>query len=192
MLFSVCVLSGVLFIQGILYLKDLGLVEGSTPVALAFPQEARAIAAEPANSEAEFQEGHFPSETNLEPVELALAESEDLAEGSAELTSDDATVNGPLLRTPGAIDNELSDDIVEQSDPEPPMLAKPIQDFLQTPGPLMPPLNAEPLADSQKRSDARDDKMTRSIIREHLPEATDEELQIWFEELRGRASQSGL
>lgn len=183
---SVCVLIGVLFIQGILYLKDLGLVEGRTPVALAFPQEAREISAEPANTEDEFQAGCFLSEATLEPVELALAESsEDLAENSAELTSDDDTVNGPLLRTPGAIVNEDTEDTEEPSDPEPPKLAKPIQDFLQTPGPLMPPLNAEPLADSQKRADARDDKMTRSIIREHLPEATDEELQIWFEELRG-------
>ncbi|WP_291177717.1 flagellar hook-basal body complex protein [Gimesia sp.] len=183
---SVCVLCGVLFVQAILYLKDLGFVERGTPVSLTFTQEPRKIAVEPGNSEDEFQAGSFLSEASLEPVELALAESEEVEEDSAELTSDDSLLNGPLLRTPGVVVDEYSDDdAAEQSDPEPPILAKPLQDFLQTPGPLMPPLNAEPLADSEKRSAARDDKMTRSIIREHLPDATEDELQIWFEELRG-------
>ncbi len=183
---SVCVLCGVLFVQAILYLKDLGFVERGTPVSLTFTQEPRKIAVEPGNSEDEFQAGSFLLEASLEPVELALAESEEVEEDSAELTSDDSLLNGPLLRTPGVvIDEHSDDDAAEQSDPEPPILAKPLQDFLQTPGPLMPPLNAEPLADSEKRSAARDDKMTRSIIREHLPDATEDELQIWFEELRG-------
>lgn len=182
---SVCVLSGVLFVQGILYLKDLGFAEGRTPVSLTLTQEPREFTADAAEEGEWIQEGSILGIKSVDPVELALAETEDLTENTAELTSDDAAVNGPVLRTPGTVETELSGDIREDADPEPSTLAKPFQDFLQTPGPLMPPLNAEPLADSQKRSDERDDKMTRSIIREHLPDATEEELQIWFEELRG-------
>ncbi len=183
---SVCVLSVVLFIQGVLYLKDLGFANEAAVVAAtdSAPRElATAQFNEPLIAQVDsLEDPFFPSE-NLNPVELALSESE--AEAGA---SNERPAKGPELKLPGI--NEKSAETLETRKSSVPLKSIPLEDtsepeFQQAPGPLMPPLNAEPLQDSKKRSDSRKDQITRSIIREHLPHASEEELEIWFEELQG-------
>ncbi|MFH1301860.1 MAG: flagellar hook-basal body complex protein [Planctomycetota bacterium] len=184
---SVCVLGGVLFIQGILYLKDLGFAGESVPVTVAIdraPRDFPAAFAEEAISEDDTLSSPFFPEETLIPVELALAEVETPEEEADEFATDDQLITGPELKFPG-INEVKSSPRLEADPPAVPLLLNPGQEFQQTPGPLMPPLNAEPLQDSQRKSDSREDQMTRSIIREHLPHASKEELEIWFEELQG-------
>lgn len=179
---SVCVLSGVLFIQGILYLKDLGFADEASTVTAAIDRSSAAAPNELAVAETD--ECPFPIDQALIPVELALAEENDEAIDSNEFTADAPAINGPALEAPGRIEeNSISE--LEEAGPSLPLFTKPNQEFPQTPGPLMPPLNAEPLSNSKNRSDSKEDQITRSIIREHLPHASEEELQIWFEELQG-------
>ncbi|MCA9015770.1 MAG: flagellar hook-basal body complex protein, partial [Planctomycetaceae bacterium] len=183
---SVCVLSGVLFIQGILYLKDLGFADAASAETVAIngiPQDPPGeMTMEPA-AVLETNECPFPIAQELIPVELALAEASDEAD-SEELAVESPALNGPALQAPGTAEGATVPEL-EATGPSLPLLLKPSQEFPQTPGPLMPPLNAEPLSNSKKRSTSKEDQMTRSIIREHLPHATEEELQIWFEELQG-------
>ncbi|WP_299467484.1 flagellar hook-basal body protein [uncultured Gimesia sp.] len=184
---SVCVLGGVLFIQGILYLKDLGFAGESVPVTVAIdraPRDFPAAFAEEAHSEDDTLASPFFPEETLIPVELALAEVNVQEEEADEFATDDQLITGPALKFPG-INEVKSSPRLEAEKPAVPLLLNPGQEFQQTPGPLMPPLNAEPLQDSQRKSDSREDQMTRSIIREHLPHASKEELEIWFEELQG-------
>tara|TARA_R110002111_G_scaffold254461_1_gene320089 strand:+ start:9797 stop:11452 length:1656 start_codon:yes stop_codon:yes gene_type:complete len=194
---SVCVLGGVLFIQGILYLKDLGFASETAPVTVALDRSPRdfptavvageAIAEEDSLASPFFPEENSPEE-NLVPVELALAESNALEEESDEFAADDQLSSGPELKFPSinpSINEVKSSPRLKAEKPAIPFLLNPGQEFQQTPGPLMPPLNAEPLQESPRKEESREDRMTRSIIREHLPHASNEELDIWFEELQG-------
>ncbi len=193
---SVCVLGGVLFIQGILHLKDLGFASESAPVTVALDRSPRdfpatatdaAIADEDALASPFFPEVNS-SEVNLVPLELALAESIALEEASDEFAAEDQRSSGPELKFPGinpSINEVKSSPRLKAEKPAIPFLLNPGQEFQQTPGPLMPPLNAEPLQESSRKAESREDRMTRSIIREHLPHASNEELDIWFEELQG-------
>ncbi|WP_339732834.1 flagellar hook-basal body complex protein [uncultured Gimesia sp.] len=183
---SVCVLSGVLFIQGILYLKDLGFANEASAVTVAIdriPQDAPNELAVAVTGSAETDKCPVPIHQELIPVELALAEENDDA-APGELATDSPALNGPALQAPG-IDAGVTISELEKTGPSLPLLLKPAQESPQTPGALMPPLNAEPLQGSKKHSDSKADQMTRLIIREHLPHASEEELQIWFEELQG-------
>ncbi|QDT45252.1 Flagellar basal-body rod protein FlgG [Gimesia alba] len=179
---SVCVLSGVLFIQGVLYLRDLGFADEASTLTAAIDGSSAKAPNELAV--AETNECPFPIDQTLIPVELALAEENNEPAVSDEFTADGPAINGPALEAPGRIE-ENSIPELEKSGPSLPLFTKPSQEFPQTPGPLMPPLNAEPLSNSKKHSNSKEDQITRSIIREHLPHASEEELQIWFEELQG-------
>lgn len=183
---SVCVLSGVLFIQGILYLKDLGFADEASVVTVAIdrvPDEVPATLSVEETIGREADVWHRPIDQELIPVELALAEASDEAD-SDEFASESPAVNGPALQVPG-IAEEAAIPELEATGPALPFLLKPAQELPQTPGALMPPLNAEPLSNSKKHSNSKADQMTRSIIRQHLPHASEDELQIWFEELQG-------
>jgi|GEM_PF-54055 len=192
---SVCVLGGVLFIQGILYLKQIGFAGGISPVTVAMEAAPRdfpdALSDTELSKQNDIAESPFFIEetllpVDLLPVELALAESNGPEEQSDAFVSGEQAVNGPELKFPGINEHEdEAADHLEADQPAVPLLLKPAQQFPQTPGPLMPPLNAEPVQDSKNHSDSREDRMTRSIIREHLPHASKEELEIWFEELQG-------
>lgn len=179
---SVCVLSGVLFIQGVLYLKDLGFADDGATVTAAIKPVPRDVPKELAL--AEIDESPLAIEDTLIPVELALAEESDELSDAETAETDSPASNGPALEAPGKVEPEQSVEL-ERTGPSLPFLLKPDHDFPQTPGPLMPPLNAEPLTDGKKTTASKADQLTRSIIREHLPHATEEELQIWFEELQG-------
>lgn len=185
---SVCVLGGVLFIQGILYLKQIGFAGELSPVTVAMEAAPRDFPAALSDTELSKQndvaESPFFTEENLLPVELAFAESNGPEEQSDEFESEGPAVNGPVLKVPSLDQGDLNIPL-DSEKPMLPLFKKPAMEFLQTPGPLMPPLNAEPLQNSKNHSDSREDQMTRSIIREHLPHASKEELQIWFEELQG-------
>lgn len=176
---SVCVLAGVLFIQGILYLRDLGFTDESTPVTLSLSQDPQPVAEpEPALTESEL--APLPA---LPQIELALAEAKD----GTELAADEVeapSLDGPRLTVPESGQGKILAN-PESARPALPLLPALEAEHPQTPGPLMPPLNAEPLAEKPQHGDAAADKLIRSIIKEHLPHATPEELQIWFEELRG-------
>ncbi|MFK7778549.1 MAG: flagellar hook-basal body complex protein [Gimesia sp.] len=179
---SVCVLGVVLFIQGILYFKDLGFSNETTFVTAAIGGVSQSTALaqtdEPLTQLTDSEESPFFFSEPLNPIELAVAELSEDEDGVGE-----TAVNGPELK--------ISQDEVQPAKPleanksAAPLLLSPGQKILETPGPLMPPLNAEPVQDSNKRSDSRQDQMTRSIIREHLPHASKEELEIWFDELQG-------
>ncbi|WP_298865745.1 flagellar hook-basal body protein [uncultured Gimesia sp.] len=189
---SVCVLSVVLFIQGILYFKDLGFTNETGAVTVAIERAPRenftvqvheplvdeSLIEQTDSSEDPFFSAENFSVENLNPVELALSET-----SADEGASDDLEVKGPELKFPGTVEKRIEP--LEVNQPRAPLLLNPGQEIQQTPGPLMPPLNAEPLKGSRKRSAARKDQMMRSIIREHLPHASKEELEIWFEELQG-------
>lgn len=183
---SVCVLVGVLFIQGMLYLRSLGFSEEPTLLSVAVEQptaeDPQVLLEEPVVKKINLRSTENDPksvEENLIPVELALAESSPFNE-----EPDESNSEGPVLKLPHA-DETRQPLNLEAQKPEFPALLKPTPAFPQTPGPLMPPLNAEPLQDSKKSSDSRDDQITRSIINEHLPHASKEELEIWFEELQG-------
>ena len=90
-----------------------------------------------------FSAENFSAE-NLNPVELALSETS--AEESA---SDEPEVKGPELKFPGTVKKHIEP--LEVNHPKAPLLLDPGQEIQQTPGPLMPPLNAEPLEDSRKK-----------------------------------------
>ncbi len=181
---SVCVLGSVLFVQGILYLKDLGFSNESSLVSVAIERPLLNKSTDDSDElylEHDSEEPSFLSDRALDPVELALAESD--VEGSAESSDKASLVKGPVLKLPETEPQpRLS---VEAKKPRLPALLNPKAEFHQTPGPLMPPLNAEPLQGSRRNSKARQDQVTRSIIKDHLPDASREEREIWFEELQG-------
>lgn len=177
---SVCVLGGVLFIQGVLYLKDLGFADEAGPVTLALTQT-------PQQQTVSLQKQTTEEQTivdSLPGIELALAEAN---EDAATEATDSPAVAGPRLTLPESGDAGKILANPESARPALPLLPELESEHPQTPGPLMPPLNAEPLANSAKPAptDAKSDELIRAIIKEHLPHATAEEQQIWFEELRG-------
>ncbi|QDT30172.1 Flagellar basal-body rod protein FlgG [Gimesia panareensis] len=176
---SVCVLGGVLFIQGILYLKDLGFADETDPVTLSLTQNQSAAAA----AELECAPAEPAPLDSLPGIELALAEANEGTELEAEATEDPALA-GPRLTLPESGQGKILAN-PETARPALPLLPDLDSKLHQTPGPLMPPLNAEPLADSPKQGNEKSDALIRSIIKEHLPHASAEEHQIWFEELRG-------
>jgi len=168
---SVCVLGSVLVIQGILYLQELGFSEETAPVTLAFSQKSQPLTADTPAS--------IAGQSELAPIELALAEADETAE-----TTEAQKPSGPLLTLPESGRGKVLPN-TETAKPMLPLLPELAPESHQTPGPLMPPLNAEPLADSKTTDDTKADDLIRAIIKEHLPHASAEELQIWFEELRG-------
>lgn len=184
---SVCVLVSVLFIQGILYLKSLGFSDEAPLISVAIAQPPRdvppALSEEPVVENEETEVWLESVDENLIPVELALAESSPQDEIPNDF-EDEPVLKGPVLKLPNA-DEATQPFKLEAKKPALPTLLKPAQKFPQTPSPLMPPLNAEPLQDAKKPSNSRKDQITRSIINEHLPNASEEELEIWFEELQG-------